>query len=71
MPAIKADIEKTTWVLTNLISNAVRYSYEYAKVLITCKSIHSETGKTSIYFSVQDFGKGIDAKYTHKIFDRN
>ena len=29
--------KKTTWVLTNLISNAIRYSYENATVVIAVK----------------------------------
>ena len=62
---VNADTEKTAWVLTNLISNAIRYSNDNSKVVVSAKSI----GK-KMELSVQDFGKGIDSKYTDKIFDR-
>jgi NtrC-family two-component system sensor histidine kinase KinB len=65
LPAIKADTEKTAWVLINLLTNAVRYSHENGKVIIEVKNTDNK-----IVFSVKDFGKGIDAKYKDKIFTR-
>lgn len=65
IPNVNADREKTAWVLTNLLSNAVRYSYEKSNVLLTVKEVENK-----IQISVKDFGKGIDPKYQHKIFDR-
>ncbi len=62
---ITADSEKTSWVLNNLLSNAIRYSYENSEIDI---SITKEGNK--IKFSVQDFGKGIEEQYQDKIFDR-
>ena len=62
---VLADKEKTTWVLNNLLSNAIRYSYENSTVQINVE--HTEEG---IKFSVQDFGKGIDVQYQRKIFER-
>jgi len=62
---IIADKEKTIWVLVNLISNAIRYSHQYSKIVITAKEINN-----NVELSVQDFGKGIDSKYIDKIFDR-
>jgi signal transduction histidine kinase len=65
LPLVKADIEKTAWVLINLLTNAIRYSPEDKEVIIAVKREEDE-----ILFSVKDFGKGIDNKYTDKIFDR-
>jgi signal transduction histidine kinase len=65
LPAVLADEEKTTWILTNLLSNAIRYSYENATVSIDVKN---EAGK--IKFSVTDTGQGIPPEYIDKIFDR-
>ncbi len=63
--AIIADKDKITWVITNFISNAIRYSHPGSKVIV------SATHKDNfIEMSVQDFGKGIDSKYQDKIFDR-
>ncbi|MES2284653.1 MAG: HAMP domain-containing sensor histidine kinase [Bacteroidota bacterium] len=64
-PVINADVEKTAWVLVNLLSNAIRYSPENSKISIVLK-----TNPHTVLFSVQDFGKGIDKKYQDKIFDR-
>lgn len=64
-PVIDADVEKTAWVLVNLVSNAIRYSPENSKICIEIK-----TDPRTVLFSVQDFGKGIDKKYQDKIFDR-
>jgi signal transduction histidine kinase len=65
LPVINADVEKTAWVIVNLLSNAIRYSTEKSKIIIEVMS----TAET-VVFSVQDFGKGIEEKYLNKIFDR-
>ncbi len=65
LPLVKADAEKTTWVLINLLTNAIRYSNERSKIVIELKK-ESE----NVVFSVKDFGKGIEAKYKEKIFTR-
>ncbi|MBK6702128.1 MAG: HAMP domain-containing protein [Saprospiraceae bacterium] len=63
--AIQADTEKTTWVLTNLISNAIRYSYENSVIYLT---VMQRDNKVEI--SVRDTGQGIAPQYKNKIFDR-
>jgi len=65
LPQVLADEEKTAWVLTNLISNAIRYSYDNAAVHIISKH---NAGK--IEFTVIDTGQGIAPQYKEKIFDR-
>lgn len=59
------DSEKIAWVLTNLLSNAIRYSKENGRVIIGAK----QNGDVIELF-VQDFGKGIDPRYHNSIFDR-
>lgn len=59
------DSEKIAWVLTNLLSNAIRYSPENGRVVIGAR--HTDGGYTEMY--VQDFGKGIDPRYHKSIFD--
>ncbi|MBK7243163.1 MAG: HAMP domain-containing protein [Saprospiraceae bacterium] len=63
--AIQADTEKTTWVLTNLISNAIRYSYENSVIYLTVKQRDNK-----VEISVRDTGQGIAPQYKNKIFDR-
>ncbi|MCF0069173.1 cell wall metabolism sensor histidine kinase WalK [Dyadobacter sp. CY261] len=63
--AVLADSEKTEWVLTNLISNAIRYSYDHSRILIAL-----EEGSDDVRISVRDNGQGISQEYRDKIFDR-
>lgn len=62
---VQADIEKTAWVLTNLISNAIRYSYDNSTIYLT---IQEQNKKVQI--SVRDTGQGIAPQYKDKVFDR-
>jgi PAS domain S-box-containing protein len=65
LPAVLADKDKTAWVITNLLSNAIHYSYENNRVLLNVQHVND-----TVQFTVQDFGKGIDPNYIDKIFDR-
>ncbi len=65
LPDVKADKEKSAWVLINLLTNAIRYSPEESIITIEI-SKHDET----VLFAVKDTGKGIEKKYITKIFDR-
>lgn len=62
---MRADAEKTSWVLTNLLTNAIRYSYEESQI-----ELHLLEEPGFIRFNVRDTGRGIDAQYTDKIFNR-
>lgn len=65
LPKLFIDSEKIAWVVTNLLSNAIHYSNENARIVIGAKQVDK---KIEIY--VQDFGKGIDPRYHDTIFDR-
>jgi len=65
LSVVLADSEKTAWVLNNLLSNAVRYSYENSNINIDVRKIDDK-----IQFSVTDTGQGIAPQYLSKIFDR-
>jgi len=65
LPLAMADKEKTAWVITNLLSNAIHYSYENSRVLLNVQHVNGY-----VQFTVQDFGKGINPAYIDKIFDR-
>ncbi|WP_379963594.1 ATP-binding protein [Epilithonimonas sp. UC225_85] len=62
---VLADAEKTSWVLNNLLSNAVRYSYENSEI-----NINVQKAEGKIKFSVTDKGQGIPPQYISKVFDR-
>ena len=60
------DSEKIAWVLTNLLSNAIRYSSENDRVIIG--ALQQDEHHVIIY--VKDFGRGIDPRYHESIFER-
>ncbi len=65
LPQINVDLEKTVWVLINLLSNAIRYTPEGSRVIVEVVPKEKE-----VEFSVQDFGKGIDPQYQSRIFEK-
>jgi len=65
LPLVKADTEKTSWVLLNFLTNAVRYSLPGSKIIIAARQKEG-----NVEFSVKDYGRGIEEKYLGKIFDK-
>jgi PAS domain S-box-containing protein len=65
LPFIQADVEKTSWVLINFLTNAIKYSPEESNVEVV-----ATRRKDKIEFIVTDHGRGIDEKYLPRIFDR-
>lgn len=63
---VLADKEKTAWVITNLLSNAIRYANENSTIKIKIE----EALNNKIEISVTDQGQGILPEYIDKIFDR-
>lgn len=59
------DSEKIAWVVTNLLSNAIRYTPENGRVIIGARQMEN-----AVEIYVKDFGKGIDPRYQQSIFDR-
>lgn len=62
---IYADKEKISQVITNLITNAIKYSPDGNKVIIS-----TDKDKKKITISVEDFGKGIPIEFQNVIFER-
>ncbi|MGH7807185.1 MAG: ATP-binding protein, partial [Thermodesulfobacteriota bacterium] len=65
LPFCFADLEKSVWVLVNIISNAIRYSPEKGKILVSVKREDNY-----IIFSVEDKGQGITEENQKKVFDK-
>ncbi len=65
LPEVQIDKEKTAWVISNLISNAIRYSYENSSVRVEAKKTFDV-----VSISVIDSGLGISSQYKDKIFDK-
>nr|WP_295874209.1 ATP-binding protein [uncultured Chitinophaga sp.] len=66
LPRVMADVEKTAWVLVNLLTNAIRYSTLKSAIDLKVE----DTGTNMISFSVQDYGKGIPLAFRDRIFER-
>jgi NtrC-family two-component system sensor histidine kinase KinB len=65
LPEVRADANKVTWVLTNLISNALRYVRQDGQIQIAAKKIGPH-----VHLSVRDDGPGIPPEYQSKIFQK-
>lgn len=62
---VYGDKERTSQVLINLISNAIKYSPKADKVIVQIKNGSEKVGVT-----VKDFGIGIASNNQEKLFDR-
>ncbi|WP_298396089.1 ATP-binding protein [Flavobacterium sp.] len=65
LPEVKADSEKTGWVLINFLTNAINYSSNNSQIIVKLKQ-----EKNLVLFQVIDKGKGIDKRYQSKVFDK-
>lgn len=65
LPAIMGDFEKLTWVVNNLISNAIKYSLYEDKI-----NVRAYKSDSKIYISIKDTGIGIPEDYLDKFFER-
>lgn len=65
LPRVMADSEKMTWVINNLISNALKYTNAGDSIQIRA---YIKTNK--MYIEVKDSGIGIPLEYQSKIFDK-
>lgn len=65
LPLIKADADKTTWVLNNLFTNAIKYSFEDGTI-----EVFAFLKDSNVLFAVQDHGQGIAEEYIPRLFER-
>ncbi|MBF0376271.1 MAG: HAMP domain-containing protein [Desulfamplus sp.] len=66
LPNVRADANKITWVLSNLISNALRYVGDGGIIELMA----ANRGDGNINISVRDNGPGIPNEYQTKIFQK-
>lgn len=62
---VKADAQRISQVMTNLIENAIKYGKENGKVIV-----HFEEDKKHFIISVRDNGPGIPPEHLPRIFER-
>lgn len=62
---VYGDAQRIGQVVTNLVSNAIRHSYEEGEVIV-----RFDEGRKYVRVSVQDFGEGIPEEHHNRIFER-
>lgn len=63
LPPVAADFNKSVWVLTNLVGNAMRYTEKGGTITVRVR----QRGKR-LFFDVEDTGSGIPKEHQEKIF---
>jgi signal transduction histidine kinase len=63
---IRADFNRMSQVLANLLDNAIKYSQEHSAPII----VQARHDNQKVIISVTDFGKGIAQSELHRIWDR-
>lgn len=66
--AVKGDSVRIGQILTNLVSNAVKFT-DYGRVIISASILKKEADYTTITFEVKDTGIGIPQEKWDSIFD--
>lgn len=62
---VYADWQRMSQVMTNLVSNALKYSNDGGEVVVSF-----ELTKKNVRVRVTDFGEGIPPEHVHRIFER-
>ncbi len=62
---VKADAEKTGWVVNNFLTNAIKHSSNDSTITVSIRNSEND-----IEFSVLDQGQGIPSEYLSKVFER-
>jgi PAS domain S-box-containing protein len=65
LPAFSADSHQLAWVITNLLSNALRYTDTGGKVQLTARE-----EKQGLFVTVADTGHGISQENLETVFDK-
>jgi signal transduction histidine kinase len=69
LPGIHADRDRLIQVLTNLLSNAMKFTPADGRITVSGRH-ENVNGTDSVLFAVQDNGPGIPAEELEKVFDR-
>jgi two-component system, NtrC family, sensor histidine kinase KinB len=65
LPPLRADEQQISWVITNLVTNALKYTPSGGAVTVT-----AERDGEDLRVEVRDTGSGIPKEYLGKIFDK-
>jgi len=70
LPEVDIDLQRMDYVITNLITNAIKYSPKGGEILVRVDIGKMRTGEPGVRFSVKDRGPGIPIDYQEHIFER-
>lgn len=70
LPQVEIDRQRIAYVLTNLITNAIKYSPEGSEIAIRAAKGQNRANQPGVRFSVADRGRGISAEHQEHIFER-
>ncbi len=56
-------------VMTNILSNAIKYNKENGKIYITCREIPNNENVVNIEFKCRDTGLGMSPEFVERIFE--
>jgi signal transduction histidine kinase len=65
LPTLIADEQQLSWVITNLVSNALKYTDAGGTVTVRAREEHD-----AVRIEVEDTGQGIPAEHLERIFDK-
>lgn len=65
LPNVKADADKTVWVLNNFLTNAIKYTPKESLITVEAKQADGK-----VFFTVKDTGQGINEAYLPRLFER-
>jgi NtrC-family two-component system sensor histidine kinase KinB len=70
LPQVHIDRQRMDYVITNLITNAIKYSPRGSAVLVRAEIGKTRTARPGVRFSVTDKGEGISSEHQDHIFER-
>ena len=65
LPSVKADLDRMLQVMSNLIVNALKFTPEGGKVIVSATVVEE-----GVLISIKDTGPGIDPDVSEHLFDR-
>jgi signal transduction histidine kinase len=70
LPKVGIDLQRMDYVITNLITNAIKYSPKGSKIIVRAEMGKNRTAQPCVRFSVKDQGSGISTDHQEHIFER-
>jgi signal transduction histidine kinase/DNA-binding response OmpR family regulator len=66
---IIADEQRLAQIVTNLLSNSVKFTPEEGLIEVSVSQVEAQNGSSTLQFSVKDTGIGIDEEHIDRVFN--